>query len=142
METTIIRSPIENEILRILESQPLWDGWKQVGLLMHRTDFNDKGLPLTGAETQTPLAKRHFELRVLWNSIAYPLGSGRIPRSEWEDLLVEGIEIYKEFLRAEPVAHWNSPALERLFEKRHERLAQWKKDPEISKLLIQFQGED
>lgn len=142
MEKLIVRSPIEPQLLEILENEPLWEAWMRAGGLIEATRFDTEGMIIRGAATETPLAKRNFELRILWNSVAYPLGSANIPRSEWEDLLIEGIEVFKEFLRSDLADSWGLQSYHWLRDKRHARLAQWKKDPELSKLIIEFQGND
>jgi len=142
MEKLMIRSPIESKLLEILETQPLWEAKVAVAKELIKTTFDSEGLPLTEIERQSPLAKRHYELRLLWNSIAYPLGSGKVPRSAWEDLLIEGIEVFKEFLRSDLANSWDLESSRCLSEKWTERLEEWRKDPEISKLLIVYQGDD
>ena len=142
MEKVMIRSPIEPRLLEILETQPIWEAWKQAGHLIRMTEYDEKGGLIRGADAVTPIAKRHDELWLLWNSIAYPLGSANVPRHAWEDLLIEGIEVFKEFLHSDLADSWDLQSYHRLRDKRHARLEEWRKDPEISKLLIVYQGDD
>jgi len=142
MEKVMIRSPIEPRLLEILETQPLWEAWSQVDDVIEDARHREKIAGQRGPATETPLAKRHYELRLLWNSIAYPLGSANVPRHAWEDLLIEGIEVFKEFLHSDLADSWDLQSYHRLRDKRHARLEEWRKDPEISKLLIVYQGDD
>ena len=142
MEKVTIRSPIEPMLLQILETQPVWDAKVAVATELTKTIFNSEGLPLTESERQSPLARRHDELWLLWNSVAYPLGSGNVPRHAWEDLLIEGIEVFKEFLKSGLERGGELESYQKLSKKCTERLEEWRKAPEISKLLIVYQGDD